>query len=116
MTAPLAFTPGEPAGIGPDLAVRLPELAPDLPLVVVSDPGLLRRRAAQRGQPLVIRTWQGEPEPAGPHALWCLPVPLAGQEEPGVLDAANAGHVLATLDSAIDGCLAGRFSGLVTGP
>ena len=116
MTAPLAFTPGEPAGIGPDLAVRLPELAPDLPLVVLSDPGLLRRRAAQRGQPLVIRTWQGEPEPAGPHALWCLPVPLACQETPGVLDAANASHVLATLDSAIDGCLAGRFSGLVTGP
>lgn len=88
----------------------------ELPLVAIADPALLRRRAEALGQPLVLRHWQGECEPAGPHALWYQPVPLATTEEPGVLDSANAPYVLACLDAAIEGCQAGRFSALVTGP
>jgi len=45
-----------------------------------------------------------------------LAVPLAVPAHPGVLDAANGGYVLATLDAAVDGCLDGRFDALVTGP
>jgi 4-hydroxythreonine-4-phosphate dehydrogenase len=35
---------------------------------------------------------------------------------PGVLDAANGPYVLETLRRAMAGCMAGEFSGLVTGP
>ncbi|HEX7025755.1 MAG TPA: 4-hydroxythreonine-4-phosphate dehydrogenase PdxA, partial [Gammaproteobacteria bacterium] len=44
---PVAITPGEPAGIGPDIVLQLAmrEL-PALP-VAIADPQLLRRRAAE---------------------------------------------------------------------
>lgn len=48
----LALTPGEPAGIGPDLMVQLAQEALPAELVVISDPGLLEARARQLGLPL----------------------------------------------------------------
>ena len=44
-------------------------------------------------------------------------VPLApAPRRPGKLDAANGRYVLAILDRAIDGCLAGEFDAMVTAP
>ena len=47
MTAPLVITPGEPAGIGPDLCVLLAQEQLDIPWVAIADPVLLRQRAAE---------------------------------------------------------------------
>ena len=41
----IALTPGEPAGIGPDLCLLQELLADDVELVVIADPELLRERA-----------------------------------------------------------------------
>ena len=46
----LALTPGEPAGIGPDLVVQLVQEPFPAELVVVSDPDLLEARARRLGQ------------------------------------------------------------------
>jgi 4-hydroxythreonine-4-phosphate dehydrogenase len=43
-------------------------------------------------------------------------IPLAAPVTPGRLDAANAPHVLAMLDRAIDGCISGEFAAMVTAP
>ncbi len=43
-------------------------------------------------------------------------VPLAAAAQPGHLDVRNAAYVLATLDHAIDGALAGRYDAIVTAP
>jgi 4-hydroxythreonine-4-phosphate dehydrogenase len=43
-------------------------------------------------------------------------VPLAAAARPGRLDVRNAAYVLATLDHAIDGALAGRYDAIVTAP
>jgi 4-hydroxythreonine-4-phosphate dehydrogenase len=45
-----------------------------------------------------------------------LAIPTASPVEPGRLNAANGRHVLALLDRAVDGCLAGEFDALVTAP
>ena len=45
-----------------------------------------------------------------------MPVPLNTAAKAGVLEKENAAYVLNTLRRAVDGCLAGEFSGLVTGP
>jgi 4-hydroxythreonine-4-phosphate dehydrogenase len=45
-----------------------------------------------------------------------LHVPLATDARPGQLDIRNAPYVLATLDHAIDGALAGRYGAIVTAP
>ncbi|AUH52750.1 4-hydroxythreonine-4-phosphate dehydrogenase PdxA [Chromobacterium sp. ATCC 53434] len=111
----LAVTAGEPAGIGPDLALRLPELAPEARCVVVADRGLLAGRAAALGLDVGLTDYRaGRPAPAG--ALEVLHVPLAAAAEAGRLNPANGRYVLATLDAAIDGCVSGEFAAMVTAP
>ncbi|WP_280553198.1 4-hydroxythreonine-4-phosphate dehydrogenase PdxA [Halomonas sp. 25-S5] len=115
----LALTCGEPAGIGPELAVMLAaDEAPAARVVAVSDPDLLAERAALLGCQVVIQVLTpGEPPPAprrGVLPVW--PVALRVPSRPGVLDTANAGHVLETLDVAIGACRAGRADGMVTAP
>lgn len=114
---PLALTPGDPAGIGPDLAVGLAGLDLEPPLVVVADPGLLAARAQDLGADVRIETWRrGDPAPAARGLLHVLPVPGGAGAIAGRADPAHAGYVLATLRAAADGCMSGDFSGLVTGP
>lgn len=111
---PLAITPGEPAGIGPDLIVQLAQTHAHADWVVIADPDLLEARARQLGQAF---EWQPyEPATTGPGPLRVLPVRLAAPVTPGQLNPANAGYVLQTLELAVDGCRQGRFGALVTGP
>ena len=115
MTIPaIALTPGEPAGIGPDLAIALARRSLDCRLAVIADPELLRRRARELGAKLSLDEWHGQPHRRGHLAV----VPVATREDvqAGFLNTANARYVLATLDRAVDGCLAGEFKALVTGP
>ncbi|MGH8680152.1 MAG: 4-hydroxythreonine-4-phosphate dehydrogenase PdxA, partial [Burkholderiales bacterium] len=51
-----------------------------------------------------------------PGALEVLHRPAAAPVTPGRLDPANGRYVLALLDAAVDGCLAGTFDALVTAP
>ncbi|SHG93435.1 4-hydroxythreonine-4-phosphate dehydrogenase [Hydrocarboniphaga daqingensis] len=114
----LLLTPGEPAGIGPDLCVQLAQRAHPVELVAVGDPTLLQRRAALLGLPLRLHQVDGttmpQPYPAG--ELGVMPVALAATETPGQLDVRNAGYLLDTLRIAADECLAGRAAGVVTAP
>jgi 4-hydroxythreonine-4-phosphate dehydrogenase len=114
----LALTPGEPAGIGPDLVVRLAQEAFSAELVVVSDPDLLQARARLLGMPLVLRPFAvgAEPRAHAPGELLCDSVPLEVPVRCGQGDPAQAPHVLATLERAVGGCLSGHFQALVTGP
>ncbi|MDM7322071.1 MAG: 4-hydroxythreonine-4-phosphate dehydrogenase, partial [Gammaproteobacteria bacterium] len=50
-TLKLALTPGEPAGIGPDLVIQLIQQPWPVELVAFADPTLLRERAARLGLP-----------------------------------------------------------------
>ena len=121
MTRPpvkLAVTPGEPAGIGPDLVIQAAQRPrPDQLLIAVADPDLLMQRAARLGLPLETVPWSAESEfEMAPGRLAVVPVPLTNPVQPGQLDPANAGYVLACLDQAVAGCQDGRFDALVTGP
>ncbi|MGB5259808.1 MAG: 4-hydroxythreonine-4-phosphate dehydrogenase PdxA [Gammaproteobacteria bacterium] len=114
----LAITPGEPAGIGPDLCVQLAQQARDIELVVICDPDLLQARAQALSLPLTLRLFEPGSTPAATRAAECcvLPVALRAPVEAGILDSANARYVLDTLDRAIAGCQSGRFAAMVTGP
>ena len=50
----LAITPGEPAGIGPDLVLQIAQRDWPHQLVVIADPALLRERAALLGLPIEL--------------------------------------------------------------
>jgi 4-hydroxythreonine-4-phosphate dehydrogenase len=114
----LAITPGEPAGIGPDLVVRLAQAgpAPDTAWIVIADPQLLAERARQLDLPLRLREYTPGAPPTAVGELCVLPVEPSAEVVPGHLDPRNARYVLRTLERATDGCLAGEFDALVTGP
>jgi len=114
----IALTPGEPAGIGPDLAVQIAQLDQDYELVAIADPDLLQVRAQQLGLPLTLRSvTPGAPAtPTAAGELAIVPVAMLGAARPGSPDPANARYVLDTLDEAARGCLTGDYAALVTGP
>jgi len=111
----IAVTPGEPAGIGPDLLLKLAE-ATTLPckLVAVADPDLLRERAAILKLDITIEDWEQQKHQQG--ALAVAPVSLRATCRCGQLNANNAIYVLETLDLAVQSCLDGTYDALVTGP
>lgn len=114
----LLITPGEPAGIGPDLLVRLVQQPHDAELVAIADPSLLAAAARRLRLPLRLRPADfGAPaQPSLPGTLAVAAERLAARVTPGRLDPANARYVLRTLETAADLCLDGRADALVTGP
>jgi 4-hydroxythreonine-4-phosphate dehydrogenase len=100
----VALTTGEPAGIGPEVALRA-ALAAGIDCDLVGDRSLLAQTCARLALP------------------WPLPAPLGVVHEPleagvvpGVPDARNAGYVLRLLDCAIQGCESGAWCAMATAP
>ena len=114
MTLRLALTSGEPAGIGPDLLIKLVQTGSPHELIAITDPELLESRARLLNLPLQLRQPRGRPLQAGELAI--APIPLPAPCRPGEPDRDNARFVLEALDTAAKGCRSGVFQALVTGP
>ena len=116
--ARLALTTGEPAGIGPDLAILLADTAQDCEIITIGCPLLLQQRAALLGRHIEIVPFTAEatrrPNRAG--ELRLLPLATGEAVVAGICNPANAAYVLQMLDSAIHGCQHGLFDGMVTAP
>ncbi|VEB11579.1 4-hydroxythreonine-4-phosphate dehydrogenase [Yersinia pseudotuberculosis] len=114
----LVITPGEPAGVGPDLAIALAQQDWPVELVVCADPALLLARASQLNLPLQLREYQADQPAIAQQAgsLTILPVKTAVNVVPGKLDVGNSHYVVETLAKACDGAISGEFAALVTGP
>lgn len=110
---PLAITSGEPAGIGPELCLRLAER--EWPVVVLGDMALLKERAAALDLMPAFRPYVPGQTPAPGH-LDVLHIPLLTPAVTGCLNPTNSPYVLSLLDRAIEGCQSGEFSGVVTAP
>lgn len=110
----LVMTAGEPAGIGPDLAVMASQKEFDCRLAVCADPALLTERADRLGIAVSIVEWSKQVHKPGRLAV--IPVKLNTPAKAGQLNAANASYVLNSLQRAAHGCLQGEFDALVTGP
>lgn len=132
MSLSLVITAGEPAGIGPDVVLKLAAGWAEaserlswsgvdcrhLRLGVIADPALLKRRAQVLGLPVELIEVDAHSELPLMQAnqLAVIPVSLAEQELAGELNSDNALYVLDTLELATDGCLSGRWQGMVTAP
>ena len=114
-----ALTPGEPAGIGPDLCLLLAREAQPEALIAVASRDLLAERTRQLGLGIKLievgpGQWPATPAPAGSLYVW--DTPLAAPVAAGALDKNNAAYVLATLTRAGQGCIDGTFAGMITAP
>ncbi|GAB4256428.1 MAG: 4-hydroxythreonine-4-phosphate dehydrogenase PdxA [Methylomicrobium sp.] len=114
----IALTPGEPAGIGPDLCVILAQHAHPCELVAIADPELLQQRAEQLGLPLDLKPFEANTDAVSQQSgsMTVLPVKLIKPAQTGLLDAENSRYVLKTITRAVKGCLDGLFDAMVTGP
>lgn len=108
------LTPGEPAGIGPDITATIASQPFDGELVAVADPELLTERAAMLGVPLRIRDADGSAHQPG--SLSVLPVPLRQKAVAGVLSPVNAAYVVETITKATELCVRGDYDALCTAP
>ena len=111
----VAITSGEPAGVGPELCLRIVERDWPVRLVVLGDIELMRARAAAQGSSVQIVPFDAAVAPV-PGVVEVVHLPLAHPSLPGKLDPANGAYVLRLLDQAIEGCVSGRFAAMVTAP
>lgn len=114
----IALTPGEPAGIGPDISVQIAQQARDYELVCIASGELLLQRAEQLGLPLKLRNHDAQrpAKASGAGEISLIDIPLRRAVTPGTLCAANAHYVLETLDHANRQCMSGGVVAVTTGP
>lgn len=114
----IAITPGEPAGIGPDLMIKVAQQDWPMQMVAVVSPELLIARAKLLNLPLMIKHYNADDEITAHKAgtLIVLPVALEDICEPGVLNANNGRYVVETLRIASEKNISGEFDAVVTGP
>ena len=116
MSQPLiAVTSGEPAGIGPELCLKLADWSGAGHPVVLGDRDLLAARAAALGWSITLRDYMPGQSVAAGH-LDVLHLPLAKPAQAGLLDPANGPYVLKLLDRALLGCQRGEFAAIATAP
>ena len=109
---PIAFTPGEPSGIGPDIAIIYAQKAKKENLLVYCDPDVLIDRAKKLNLPIALK----ESESKNASELSIYPIKTSNKVLPGRLDPANSNYVLKTIKHATKDCLNGNCDGLLTGP
>ncbi|MEC9076930.1 MAG: 4-hydroxythreonine-4-phosphate dehydrogenase PdxA, partial [Pseudomonadota bacterium] len=113
---PLAITPGDPGGIGPDLCIQA-AIDGELEGVVIADPEIMKRRAAVLGLPVSIVDADYYHPDRTQGVIYVDAVAAADPtNKPGVSDPINAGYCLQSLEHALTGIQQHRFRALVTGP
>jgi 4-hydroxythreonine-4-phosphate dehydrogenase len=118
MNKRLVITPGEPAGIGPDITIQMAQQPWDAELVVIADPDLLAKRAKCLDLPLQLQTSDPDLPPGShtPGSLKIIPVRSSATAEPGSLNTKNADYVIRTLETAASLCMNKKADAIVTGP
>ncbi|WP_016954177.1 4-hydroxythreonine-4-phosphate dehydrogenase PdxA [Catenovulum agarivorans] len=118
MTLRIAITPGEPAGIGPDLVLQLVQQDWPAQLVAICAKSLLESRAQQLGVELELIDYDAEAQaqPQQKGTLTILDVPLEADVVCGELNAKNGHYVVETMRIACEKNMSGEFDAIVTGP
>jgi 4-hydroxythreonine-4-phosphate dehydrogenase len=118
MTLRIAITPGEPAGIGPDLVLTIAQQSWPVELVVIASKPLLQQRAKALSLPLNFEDYNpnimAKPQKSG--TLTILDVELSEPCIAGTLNSANGAYVVETLRLASEMNISGEFDAIVTGP
>ena len=114
----IVITPGEPAGIGPDVVLMAAQKSWGAELVCIADRDLLAQRAKQLGLSIDLLPFTTGDAPQAHQAgqLRYIHVPAPAPITPGELQVENAFYVLATLSLATELCRCGDAQALVTGP
>ncbi|MDH5484410.1 MAG: 4-hydroxythreonine-4-phosphate dehydrogenase PdxA [Gammaproteobacteria bacterium] len=118
MPVSIAITPGEPAGIGPDIVLQLARNDIPASIVCFASPQLMQQRAQLLGINIDIKILHdlSDRQPHSAGSLQVYPVQGLKSANAGTLDAGNANYVLATLQEAVNSIQGHQLDALVTGP
>ena len=116
MTQRIAITPGEPAGVGPDLIITIAQQDWPVEMVVIASKTLLQERAKALSLPLTLIDYDQDAPAKSQQAgsLTVLDVKLAEPCVPGMLNSANGSYVVETLRIASEKNISGEFDAIVT--
>jgi 4-hydroxythreonine-4-phosphate dehydrogenase len=112
----VALTPGEPAGIGPELALAIADQPLDARLIAITDAAMLRERARQMGLDVEVVVDDVPDAAPGDGRIVVHNVPFPGRVACGRPDPANAAALVECMNVAARGCMDGRWQAMVTGP
>src|SRR4029078_9819546 len=117
---PLALTLGEPAGIVPELTIRVWRRREELrlpPFYLVGDPDFVRDRARQLGSEIALSVvTPAQAAEIFSRALTIVPLQMPGTATPGKPDGSSAPAAIASIRRAVSDVLAGQAAGTGTDP
>jgi 4-hydroxythreonine-4-phosphate dehydrogenase len=117
---PLALTLGEPAGIGPELTIRIWRRREELrlpPFYLVGDADFVRSRARQLGSEIALSVaTPAQATEIFPRALPIVPLKVPVTAAAGKPDGSSAPAAIASIRRAVSDVLAGQAAGIVTNP
>ncbi len=108
----IAFTSGEPSGIGPDIALLYAQKDRGEDLIVYGDPDVLINRAKLLNLPISLK----EHKTRKANELSIFPIKTKSKVEPGKLNPDNSDYVLSLIRYATNDCINKSCSGMLTGP
>ena len=114
----IVITSGEPAGIGPDICLNLPDIE-NTELYIIADPVLINERIIQLSENIKITIHQDTDKLSDFYQkdkLNIIPLNLQSISRPGILNPENSRYVLQMLDLASDLCRQKKVDAMVTGP
>lgn len=114
----IVITSGEPAGIGPDICLNLPDIE-NTELYIIADPVLINERISQLSENIKIEIHQNTDKLSEFYQkdkLNIIPLNLQSTSRPGTLNPENSRYVLQMLDLASDLCMQKKVNAMVTGP
>jgi len=115
----LYLTPGDPAGVGPELSLKIALLPWRSELIFIVDPEVMQLYADLLDIDIQIIIWSPSltTEQHKPGVIKVYPVNAVDEVKPGKLSKANAPYVIETLNLAIEQLLQENTpSALITGP
>lgn len=116
--ARILITPGEPAGIGPDVLIASAQKPWDADFIAITDPILMAERAESLKLPLQIIECDINDQKRIAHqpgSLRIHPVTFPGKIAPGKLNIENSPAVMQCLQIAADACMNHQADAVVTG-
>lgn len=114
----IAVTPGEPAGIGPEIVLKLARQPLAFEIVAVASKTLLANLARQLCIDVSVHGFNSKdpPAPHDPGQLRVIDIPVPNQVIPGEPDVENSGYVIETLNTAIGLVRKDTCQAVTTGP
>ncbi len=113
-----AVTSGDPAGIGPDISLKIALREDNHQFAVFGNIDLLRERAEMHAMDIKFIEFDESASDSQiqKNTLLVKDFNLNHPVQPGVMDSKNGSYALSMIDNAVKGCIDGQFTGCITGP